>query len=41
VVQYQDRIIPHSIVPRIYWQRGATPDYIELVDYENNSGTEK
>jgi len=37
VVQYQDRIIKHSIVPRIYWQRGATEEYVEIVEEEKNA----
>lgn len=36
VVQYRDRIIPHSIVPRIYWERGGTDEYVEIVEYEDN-----
>jgi UDP-sulfoquinovose synthase len=35
VVQYKDRIIEHSIVPRIYWQRGGTDDYVEITGYED------
>jgi len=34
IIQYQDRIIQHSIIPRIYWQRGSTEDYVEIVEYE-------
>jgi len=34
IVQYQDRIIKHSIVPRIYWQKGATDEYVEIVEEE-------
>ena len=34
VVQYQDRIIKHSIVPRIYWERGETDEYVEIVEEE-------
>jgi UDP-sulfoquinovose synthase len=36
VVQYKDRIISDSIVPRIYWQRGGTDDYTEILDYEDS-----
>jgi len=36
ILQYQDRIIQHSIIPRIYWQRGGTEDYVEIVEYEDN-----
>ena len=35
VVQYQDRIIPHSIVPRIYWEHGGTDEYVEIYDEED------
>ncbi len=34
IIQYKDRIIQHSIIPRIYWQRGSTEDYVEIVEYE-------
>ncbi len=36
IIQYKDRIIQHSIIPRIYWQRGGTEDYVEIVEYEDN-----
>jgi UDP-sulfoquinovose synthase len=32
VIQYQDRIIEHSIVPRIYWERGDTGQYVAIVE---------
>ena len=32
VIQYRDRIVQHSIVPRIYWKRGDTDQYIEIVE---------
>ncbi len=35
VQQYQDRIIRQSIVPRIYWQKGDTDEYVEIVEYED------
>ncbi len=35
VMQYKDRIIKQSIVPRIYWQKGATDEYVEIVEYED------
>ncbi len=35
VQQYQDRIVQQSIVPRIYWQKGATDEYVEIVEYED------
>ncbi len=38
VVQYQDRIIKHSIVPRIYWKRGGTDEYVEITGFEDNNG---
>jgi UDP-sulfoquinovose synthase len=37
VVQYQDRIITHSIVPRIYWERGDSDEYVEILDIEDNN----
>lgn len=40
VIQYRDRIIQHSIVPRIYWQRGATDDYVEIVTTEPDTTPE-
>jgi UDP-sulfoquinovose synthase len=36
IVQHKDRIIQHSIIPRIYWQRGGTDDYVEIVEYEDD-----
>lgn len=36
VIKYKDRIVKDSIVPRIYWKRGATDDYVEITEYENN-----
>jgi UDP-sulfoquinovose synthase len=36
VVQYKDRIITDSIVPRIYWEKGATDEYVAITEYENN-----
>ncbi len=39
VVQYKDRIIPHSIVPRIYWQRGGTEEYAEITQIEPQAQT--
>ena len=35
VMQYQDRIIKQSIVPRIYWQKGDTDEYVDIVEYED------
>ncbi len=35
VVQYQDRIVSDSIVPRIYWKRGSTEEYVEIVELED------
>lgn len=37
IIQYKDRIITDSIVPRIYWQKGATDEYVEITGYENNN----
>jgi UDP-sulfoquinovose synthase len=37
VVQYQDRIVKDSIVPRIYWERGGTDDYVEIVEVEDGA----
>jgi UDP-sulfoquinovose synthase len=36
VIQYKDRIVPDSIVPRIYWERGAQDEYVEMLGVENN-----
>ena len=41
VVQYQDRIVKDSIVPRIYWKRGGTEDYIAIEKYESNDDPSK
>ncbi len=37
VVQYRDRIMEDSIVPRIYWERGGTDDYVEIVELEDGA----
>ncbi|WP_119065656.1 NAD-dependent epimerase/dehydratase family protein [Aggregatilinea lenta] len=37
VVQYRDRIMEDSIVPRIYWERGGTDDYVEIVEVEDGA----
>jgi UDP-sulfoquinovose synthase len=37
VVQYKDRIVEHSIVPRIYWEKGGTDEYVEIIEYEENN----
>lgn len=37
VVQYQDRIVKDSIVPRIYWKRGGTEEYVEIVELEDEA----
>jgi UDP-sulfoquinovose synthase len=34
VVQYKDRIIRDSIIPRITWQRGATDQYMAITEIE-------
>ncbi|NDJ74705.1 MAG: NAD-dependent epimerase/dehydratase family protein [Chloroflexi bacterium] len=36
VVQFKDRIIQHSIVPRIYWDRGDTDEYVEIYEVEED-----
>ncbi len=38
VIQYKDRVVQHSIVPRIYWKLGDTEEYTEILDYEENHG---
>jgi UDP-sulfoquinovose synthase len=35
VIQYKDRIIDHSIVPRITWERGGTEEYMAITAYED------
>jgi UDP-sulfoquinovose synthase len=37
VILYKDRIVKHSIVPRIYWERGGTDEYVEITEYAENS----
>ncbi len=41
VVQYKDRIVKDSIVPRIYWKRGGTEDYVAIEKYEADGGSSK
>src|SRR5690606_28870687 len=36
VVQYKDRIIRDSIVPRITWQRGVTDEYVSITEVEQD-----
>ncbi len=36
VVQYKDRIIDHSIIPRITWEKGGTNEYSEIIEYEDD-----
>ena len=36
VIQYKERIVEHSIVPRIYWERGSTSDYVEIVEMDKS-----
>ena len=36
VIKYKDRIVTDSIVPRIYWQKGDTDDYVAITKYEDN-----
>ncbi|MBN1563555.1 MAG: NAD-dependent epimerase/dehydratase family protein [Anaerolineae bacterium] len=36
VVQYKDRIVTDSIVPRIYWKKGDSDEYVAITEYEEN-----
>lgn len=36
VIQFRDRIVRDSIVPRITWEKGDTDEYVEITEYADN-----